>query len=145
MASPLRQLPSVNAVLELPQVSELQRQYAHERIVEAIREELALAREHLNNGKQAVPDALTVARRAAERVARAQQPNLRTVINATGIVLHTNLGRAPMAEEAARAAYNAARRYLNLELDLKSAKRSSRQDAIRNWLQQLTGAESATA
>src|SRR5262249_23084750 len=64
---------------------------------------------------------------------------------ATGIVLHTNLGRAPIAEEAARAAYEAARGYLNLELDLETGKRSSRQSAIREWVCRLTGAESATA
>ena len=72
-------------------------------------------------------------------------PLLRPVINATGIVLHTNLGRAPIAEEAARAAYEAARGYLNLELDLETGKRSSRQAAIREWVCRLTGAESATA
>src|SRR5207248_1334438 len=66
-------------------------------------------------------------------------------INATGIILHTNLGRAPIAEEAARAAYAAARGYLNLELDLDSGKRSTRQSAIRDWVCRLTGAESATA
>src|SRR5207244_5483237 len=61
------------------------------------------------------------------------------------IVLHTNLGRAPVAEEAARAAYEAAHGYLNLELDLETGKRSSRQAAIRDWVCRLTGAESATA
>src|SRR5262249_48260470 len=64
---------------------------------------------------------------------------------ATGIVLHTNLGRAPIAEAAARAAYEAARGYLNLELDLDTGKRSSRQVAIREWVCRLTGAESASA
>jgi L-seryl-tRNA(Ser) seleniumtransferase len=72
------------------------------------------------------------------------RPRLRPVINATGIVLHTNLGRAPIAEEAAKAAYDAARGYLNLELDLDSGKRSSRQNPIREWVARLTGAESAT-
>ncbi len=67
------------------------------------------------------------------------------VINATGIVLHTNLGRSPLAEEAAKAAYEAAHGYLNLELDLDTGKRSSRQVAIREWVCRLTGAESATA
>src|SRR5438309_8503379 len=56
-----------------------------------------------------------------------------------------NLGRAPIAEEAAQAAFEAARGYLNLELDLETGKRSSRQVAIREWVCRLTGAESATA
>ena len=83
--------------------------------------------------------------RIAERLGHTFQPKLRTVINATGIVLHTNLGRAPIAEEAAQAAYAAARGYLNLELDLETGKRSSRPLAIREWLCRLTGADSATA
>src|SRR5262249_23621573 len=58
--------------------------------------------------------------------------------------VHTNLGRAPLAENAARAAYNAGRGYLNLELDLETGKRSSRQDAIREWVCRLLGCESAT-
>src|SRR5205823_13942200 len=73
------------------------------------------------------------------------RPKLVEVINATGIVLHTNLGRAPIAAEAARAAEQAAAGYLNLELDLASGKRSSRPLAVREWLCRLTGAESATA
>src|SRR5207245_1953780 len=90
-------------------------------------------------------DAETVSARVAARLSRELRPKLRPVINATGIVLHTNLGRAPIAEEAAQAAYEAARGYLNLELDLETGKRSSRQIAIREWVCRLTGAESATA
>jgi L-seryl-tRNA(Ser) seleniumtransferase len=81
----------------------------------------------------------------AHRLERELRAKLVSVINATGIVLHTNLGRAPLAEEAARAAGEAARGYLNLELDLDSGKRSSRQVAIREWVCRLSGAESATA
>jgi L-seryl-tRNA(Ser) seleniumtransferase len=80
-----------------------------------------------------------------QRAESAARPKLRRVINATGIVLHTNLGRAPMAEEAANAAHEAAGGYLNLELNLETGKRSSRQDAVRDWICALTGAEAATA
>src|SRR5262245_5219091 len=145
MANPLRELPAVNAVLDAPALASLRPEFSQDQIVAAVRDELAAAREHLKNGDRQVPDAELVARRAAERLGREQQPKLRRVINATGIVLHTNLGRAPMAEEAARAAYDAARAYLNLEMELASGKRSSRQDAVREWLCRLTGAESATA
>src|SRR5262249_15087239 len=89
--------------------------------------------------------AAAVAERVVAALEQAARPKLRAVINATGIVLHTNLGRAPVAEAAARAAYEAARGYLNLELDLDTGKRSSRQVAIREWVCRLTGAESATA
>ena len=74
----------------------------------------------------------------------ARRPRLRQVINATGVLLHTNLGRAPMAEAAAEAAALAAKGYLNLELDLETGKRSHRPDAIRPWLKRLLGCESAT-
>src|SRR5262249_25318833 len=86
-----------------------------------------------------------ITERVAVRVEAAAAPMLRAVINATGIVLHTNLGRSPIAEPAARAAYDAARGYLNLELDLGTGKRSSRQDPIRDVLCPLLGCESATA
>src|SRR5205807_5958382 len=66
-------------------------------------------------------------------------------INATGVVLHTTLGRSPLHEEAARAAYEAARGYLNLELDLATGKRSSRQNTVLAGIRAITGAESATA
>src|SRR5262249_1363106 len=113
----------------------------------AIRQELAEVRRQLGQGEQidGQGGAEAVAARVAERLGRELRPKLRPVINATGIVLHTNLGRAPVAEEAAQAAYEAARGYLNLELDLATGKRSSRQAAVREWVCRLTGAESATA
>jgi L-seryl-tRNA(Ser) seleniumtransferase len=142
-----RSLPSVHDVLEAPAVQALAAEHAHDLIVAAVRAELAELRQRLRRG-EALDGAVAVAEvaaRVAARLGRELRPKLRTVINATGIVLHTNLGRAPVAEEAARAAYEAARGYLNLELDLDTGKRSSRQNAIREWVCRLTGAESATA
>src|SRR5206468_2147356 len=86
-----------------------------------------------------------VASAAAARLRHNLRPRLRRVINATGIVLHTNLGRAPLPVSAVQAVAEAAAGYLNLELDLDSGKRSSRQDPIREWVKMLTGAEAATA
>ncbi len=145
--NPFRHLPSVNEVLELITIQELGRSHAHELIVETIRQELAKLRQRLSRGEMldGYSNSEAVARCVAERLARELRPKLRGVINATGIVLHTNLGRAPIAEEAAKAAYEAARGYLNLELDLDTGKRSSRQNATREWVCRLTGAESATA
>jgi len=147
MANPFRSLPSVNAILDLPAVQALQPRHAHELIVGAIRQEIDEARQRLAQGEvlDGQMDADAVAARIEQRLTRELRPKLRRVINATGIVLHTNLGRAPVAEEAAKAAYEAARGYLNLELDLETGQRSSRQDAIREWICRLTGAESATA
>ena len=146
-ANPFRNLPSVNAILEAPAIQALEKEHAHDLIVAAIRQELDGVRQRLGQGEtidgQASADMISA--RVVERLGRELRPKLRRVINATGIVLHTNLGRAPVAEEAARAAYEAARGYLNLELDLTTGQRSSRQDAIREWVCRLTGAESATA
>ncbi len=142
-----RQLPSVNDVLAVEGVQSLSQDHAHDLIVAAVRTELADLREQIRqgvavDGQSAVE---VIGARVASRLGREMQSKLRAVINATGIVLHTNLGRSPVAEEAAKAAYEAARGYLNLELDLDSGKRSSRQIAIREWVCRLTGAESATA
>ncbi len=146
MSNPFRNLPSVNQVLESPDVRDLLRDHAHELVVQAVRQELDRLREQLSQGVSPNGEVLgALAARVAARLAVELRPKLRSVINATGIILHTNLGRAPMAEAAAAAAYEASRGYLNLELDLETGKRSSRQDAIRDWVCRLTGAESATA
>jgi L-seryl-tRNA(Ser) seleniumtransferase len=145
-ANPLRNLPSVNDVLQTPQVQALAAEHAHEAIVLAIRREIHAVRQQVKDGPPLNGDVCqAVTDRVVEHLHKDVQARLRPVINATGIVLHTNLGRAPIAEEAARAAYEAARGYLNLELDLETGKRSSRQTPIRDWLCRLTGAEAATA
>lgn len=142
-----RRLPAVNHLLEQPSLRGLDGQHARDRIVEAVRAELAELRRLLAAGSlpDGAADAAAIADRAAARLRQTFRPRLVRVINATGIVLHTNLGRAPVAEAAARAAAEAAAGYLNLELDLDSGKRSSRQSAVREWVCRLTGAESATA
>jgi L-seryl-tRNA(Ser) seleniumtransferase len=142
-----RDLPAVNEVLAAPDLQMVARDHGHEIIVAAVRAELSDLREHIRqgldmNGRGSVED---VAARVVRRLADELRPKLRAVINATGIALHTNLGRSPLAEAAATAAFEAARGYLNLELDLDTGKRSSRQIAVREWLCRLTCAESATA
>jgi L-seryl-tRNA(Ser) seleniumtransferase len=145
--NPYRDLPAVNDVLEVDIVRELSRNHSREFIVSVIRAELNAVREKLGNGSLANGSisADAIGQCVAERLNRETRPKLRSVINATGIVLHTNLGRAPIVEAAAKAAYEAARGYLDLELDLETGKRSSRPLAIREWVCRLTGAESATA
>ncbi len=137
-----RQLPSVRELLAEPLVAELTGQHGQSQVVEVIRTVLAEVRRELREG--ATLDRASLPHRIATRVQRKVRPKLCRVINATGIVLHTNLGRAPMATVAAEAARQAAEGYLNLEMDLESGKRSSRPQAVRDWLCRLTGAESAT-
>lgn len=147
MTNPYRNLPAVNEVLEVPALADLVRQQPHDLVVAAVREELADIRGKLADAGSidGLASAESVATRVANRLGRELQPKLRPVINATGIVLHTNLGRAPTALAAAQSALQAAHGYLNLELDLETGKRSSRQNAIREWVCRLTGAASATA
>jgi len=145
--NPLRRLPAVTAVLESPGVRALVPAHGHEVVLEAVRAELDDLRERLKCGSALDGDIAVgaVAARVTARVEAESAPRLRSVINATGIALHTNLGRSPVAELAAKAAYEAARGYLNLELDLATGKRSSRQNPIRDVLCPLLGCESATA
>jgi L-seryl-tRNA(Ser) seleniumtransferase len=143
--NPYRLIPSVNDIVQNPVLAALLGEHAPDAVSEAVRLELADLRDTIRDGKPAVLDPGSIAARAVQRLRSGSRPKLRPVINATGIVLHTNLGRAPLAEVAARAATEAAAGYLNLELDLQTGKRSSRQDAIREWVCRLTGAESATA
>jgi L-seryl-tRNA(Ser) seleniumtransferase len=145
--NPFRNLPSVTVVLQTQPLVGLETEYPREQIVGAITAELDELRKRLSQGEE-VDGELSAERVAAAASARLRhnlRPRLRRVINATGIVLHTNLGRAPLSASAVQAAADAAAGYLNLELDLDSGKRSSRQDPIREWVKVLTGAESATA
>jgi L-seryl-tRNA(Ser) seleniumtransferase len=145
--NPFRELPSVNELLQSAPLQSISEHYPHELIVAAVRAELDSVRRRLSAGDdhngQSDAEAILGAVRA--RLETTFQPKLRSVINATGVVLHTNLGRAVMAEEAARAAYDAARGYVNLEMNLETGKRSSRPSIIRDWVCSLTGAEAATA
>lgn len=145
--NPYRKLPSVTLVLQAAPLAGLGGEYPHDQVVAAVRAELDGLRARLGKGEtldgEVTPD--LVADRAIARLRHELRPKLRRVINATGIVLHTNLGRAPLAASAVAAIAEAAAGYLNLELDLDSGKRSSRQDAIREWVTRLTGAEAATA
>jgi len=145
--NPYRKLPAVNDLLDAPSLQALANQHGHEQVVAAVRAELVELRQALAKGQDidGQADVTSVAQRIVARMTKTLRAKLVSVINATGIVLHTNLGRAPIARESAEAAREAAAGYLNLELDLDSGKRSSRQDAIREWVCRLTGAESATA
>ncbi|HEV2060813.1 MAG TPA: L-seryl-tRNA(Sec) selenium transferase, partial [Solirubrobacteraceae bacterium] len=106
------------------------------------RAELQARREELLNGGDAGDDA------TVDLVARARarlRPHLRRVLNATGVVVHTNLGRAPLAAEAQAAVAAVADGYCNLELDLASGERGSRQAHVEELLRELTGAQAALA
>ena len=124
---------------DLPSVDELVRGVDDPLAVDVARSVLARAREEIHAGVD--PGDLT-ARLHGELIA-ARTPSLRRVLNATGVIVHTNLGRAPLAEEALARVVETARGYSNLEFDLRDGVRGSRQDHVAGILRRLTGAEGA--
>ena len=141
MPQPLRSLPSVDRVLSQPAIAALA--LPEELVVEAVREEIEQRRAAILAGDAAgesSPEAIAAA--AAHRLTAAFTPSLRPIINATGVVIHTNLGRAPLSD-AATAAMREAARYSNLEFDLEEGARGSRAHHLDQPLRALTGAEAA--
>jgi L-seryl-tRNA(Ser) seleniumtransferase len=124
---------------DLPSVDELARASDDPLAVEAARSVLERAREEIRAGT----DPGDLERRLRDALAALRRPRLQRVINATGVLVHTNLGRAPLAEEALDRVVDSARGYSNLEYDLASGTRGSRQDHVAAILRRLTGAESA--
>jgi L-seryl-tRNA(Ser) seleniumtransferase len=124
---------------DLPSVDELARGSDDPLAVDAARLVLARAREEIRTG--ADPGDLEL--RLRDELAAARAPRLHRVLNATGVIVHTNLGRAPLAERALARVREAARGYSNLEYDLTVGARGSRQDHVAPTLRRLTGAEAA--
>ncbi len=137
--NPLRALPSVNDLLADPRVAELEAERGHALAVAAARTALAEARESVGDGGEPGDLGARTVALAGEIAA----PRLRRVLNATGVVVHTNLGRAPLADEALERVREAAAGYSNLEYDLDEGARGSRQDHVAPLLRELTGAEAA--
>jgi L-seryl-tRNA(Ser) seleniumtransferase len=124
---------------DLPSVDELARESDDPLAVEAARQVVARARERIQAGDD--PGDLAAQLQAELRAARA--PRLRRVINATGVIVHTNLGRAPLADAAHDRVREIGRGYSNLEYDVAAGGRGSRQDHVAGILRRLTGAEAA--
>src|SRR6266480_1618414 len=124
---------------DLPSVDELARQSDDPLAVEAARKVVARAREQIQQGD----DPGDLAALLQDELGAARARHLRRVINATGVIVHTNLGRAPLAEAALDRVREIARGYSNLEYDLAAGGRGSRQDHVADSLRRLTGAEAA--
>jgi L-seryl-tRNA(Ser) seleniumtransferase len=140
--NPLRALPSVERLLATAAGRRLCARWRRERVVEVLRAEDDAARAAVRAGGEAPDDAALLAGAAARLDAEAA-PRLAPVVNATGVVLHTNLGRAPLAADAIAAVTAAARGAVALELDLASGRRGRRDDLVADDLVALTGAEAA--
>ncbi len=141
--SPLhRRIPAVERLLRAPGAAPLLTRWPRERVVETLRAVLREVRRSLDGGG-AVPTDEELLASVASRLDAAAAPRLVPVVNATGVVLHTNLGRAPLAEPAIRAVAEAARGAVNLEVDLVTGRRGSRDGLVLEDLRALTGAEAA--
>lgn len=145
MSEVLRRLPQVQSLLETETGQGLVAVHGHELTVAALRSSLQEIRDAVRSGAMTeIPDFNDAFfDRIAAIILSTQTPNLRKVINATGIVIHTNLGRAPLAAEALRAIDAAAAGYSNLELDLDEGVRGSRYSHVESLICDLTGAEAA--
>ena len=139
-----RDLPSVETVMTAPALGELVQVYSRPWLVDLVRDQLQTARDAIGKGSGA-PTAADVAEEVRRAVNNITRPSPRPVINATGVVIHTNLGRAPLSQEAIDSATQAAQGYSDLELDLATGRRGSRQAHLQFLLRQLTGAEAALA
>ena len=138
-----RQLPSVNDVLERPEVVRLLAANSREGVTEAARGVIAELRERVRLGMADQVDVETAVEEIGDalrrQLAASQQPRLRRVINATGVILQTNLGRAPLSEAAIERIAEVARGYCNLEFDLEGGERSRRDILVEALILRVLG------
>jgi L-seryl-tRNA(Ser) seleniumtransferase len=142
----LRLLPSVDQMLRKPEVKDMMERHARATVTEALRRVLQETRQRIMEGgyndeisAEAIEGELV--RVLDERLKKESRGNLREVINGTGVVIHTNLGRSPMADRAVADLARLSGVYVNLEYDLQSGERGSRHDIVRELLRSITGAE----
>ena len=142
MKDAYRSIPKVDVVLKESALADLP--YSPGLIKRAVQGELEKIRESIaSGGLRESPDAFRVASGVAQEIVAVMESGLKEVINAAGVVVYTNLGRAPLAKDAVEAVIAAARGYSNLEYDLEKGARGSRQNHIRPVTRYCFGAEDA--
>lgn len=145
-AAALRGVPQVQKLLEAAEARALVAEFSRPAVLRALRSALAAWRRAVLDGGADVPfRAERLLASVRRHLGRERRPGLRRVVNATGVVIHTNLGRAPLAPEALAAVAEAGRGYANLEIDLATGRRGSRHGAVEALLAEITGAEAALA
>ncbi|MCF7920889.1 MAG: L-seryl-tRNA(Sec) selenium transferase [Candidatus Cloacimonetes bacterium] len=137
-----RQLPGVDILLQSEAGQELVAEYDHERVAEMLRQELTICRDEIAAGNKAAEPG-EIVQRCKEKLAIRFESSLKPVINGSGIVLHTNLGRAPLGSKVMADLAETVISYCNLEFDLEKGERGQRNDHVQSLLQELTGAEAA--
>ena len=145
--NPLRNIPSVGELLDAPPLKALVDRISRNAVVTAVRKALDEMRieVHTAAAEMTLPNVPDLADRIARRIMEGETPLLRPVVNATGILLHTGLGRSPLADEAIAEMTAVARDYASVEMDLPTGRRSHRSLAVDGLLKEMTGAEAATA
>ena len=141
----LRQLPQVEELMHAPQIQALEALVPRNILVECARRSIDEARQRILTGADDAADAVAIADATCTCALKNLRPSLRRVINATGVVLHTNLGRSALAEEAVAAVTEAARGYSTLEYSTDAMARGSRLNHVEHLICSLTGAEAAIA
>jgi len=141
----MNKIPSVTELLESKALRPLVDRVSHNVVVSGVRSFLDELRVDIGKSTHegSIPDVGELAERIARRILQGEQPSLRPVINATGILLHTGLGRAPLSETAIDEIQRVARDYASVEIDLATGRRSQRTEAVEGLLCELTGAEAA--
>ncbi len=142
MQSELQKLPSVNKLLQQARLTQLADIHGHDLLVEAIRSTLDDARQQVLSGHP-VPPITDLVKVATSRLSARVRPSLEPVINATGVIVHTNLGRALLSQRARQAMLEVASSYSNLEYELDAGRRGSRYVHASDLLCRLSGAEAA--
>lgn len=141
----LRALPQIEELLHDPRIEELLARLARPVVVDAVRQAVDAARQAILADAPYAVDADAIASEACVRAARLEKPSLRRVVNASGVIVHTNLGRSVLAESAVKAVTEAAHSYSTLEYDVDAMARGSRHAHYERLICHLTGAEAALA
>ncbi len=140
----LSKIPKVDRLLGLPAIGGLLDRYPRTEVLSAARMILDRLRESLKNGRRAdLPGDDEISGLIASELENRSIPSLRSVINGSGVVVHTNLGRSPLADEAEQAVHSVSAGYSNLEFDLETGERGSRYSHVEGIICELTGCESA--
>jgi len=144
MENPFRNLPSVNQILESGPIQSLIKTANRNVVVHGVRNTLDQVRQQIQSRTDIqVPTVNELATKIVDLIRRSEISRLRPVINATGVILHTGLGRAPLATEAIQAVADVAGGYASVELDLQTGERTQRTLIVERLLCELTGAEAA--
>ena len=141
----LQQLPAIEKLLNTQELLDLQATYARPLVTEALRDAVADIRNEILRGNSTqLPEQTEYAERTLQKIAAKTAPRMRPVVNATGTVTHTNLGRSLLSDTACEAIQQAAENYVNLEYDIETGRRGHRDRITEPLLQQLTGCEAST-